>query len=147
MPVTFPDGTTAELLYAPDLALEELSVYPDAFAKGGPSACGLAVYATRYDPHGVWIRGDAPSLSLSPRTDPSLPCGKGLVPANPGTTSCIGSARGVFLSGARAAPTWTSRCWQSTCTGSRRPRACFSLRERLRSSCIRFGITAGRLYG
>jgi hypothetical protein len=60
MPVTFPDGTTAELVYTAGLKLEELSVNPDAFAEGGPSACGSPVYATRYDPHGGWIRGDAP---------------------------------------------------------------------------------------
>jgi Tol biopolymer transport system component len=60
MPVTFPDGTTAELVYPPELALQELSVYPDTFADGGPRQCGWSVHATRYDPHGGWIRGDEP---------------------------------------------------------------------------------------
>jgi hypothetical protein len=60
MPVTFPDGTTAELVYTPELRLEELSVYPDTFADAGPSECGAPVHATRYDPHEGWIRGDAP---------------------------------------------------------------------------------------
>jgi hypothetical protein len=60
MPVTFPDGTTAELVYAADLGLEELSVYPDTFAEGGPRACGWTVHATRYDPHLGWVTGDAP---------------------------------------------------------------------------------------
>ena len=60
MPVTFPDGTTAEFVYPRELALEELSVYPDTFADGGPSQCGWPVYATRYDPHAGWIRGEEP---------------------------------------------------------------------------------------
>lgn len=60
MPVTFPDGTTAELVYPPELGLEELSVYPDTFADGGRSGCGWSVSATRYDPLVGWVRGDAP---------------------------------------------------------------------------------------
>jgi hypothetical protein len=60
MPVTFPDGTTAELVYPPQLGLGELSVYPDAFADRGPRECGWSVSGTRYDPHAGWIGGDAP---------------------------------------------------------------------------------------
>jgi hypothetical protein len=60
MPVTFPDGTTAELVYPPALALEKLSVYPDTFADGGPRQCGWSVHATRYDPHVGWIGGAEP---------------------------------------------------------------------------------------
>jgi hypothetical protein len=60
MPVTFPDGTTAELVYPAELALEELSAYPDTFAEGGPRACGWPVHATRYDPHVGWITGQEP---------------------------------------------------------------------------------------
>jgi hypothetical protein len=60
MPVTFPDATTAELVYPPRLRLEELSVNPDTFVDPGPSECGSPVYASRYDPHEGWIRGEAP---------------------------------------------------------------------------------------
>ncbi|HEU4354817.1 MAG TPA: hypothetical protein VFT27_04440 [Actinomycetota bacterium] len=60
IPITFPDGTSAELVYPPELALETLSVYPDTFADGGPRACGHTVHATRYDPREGWIRGMAP---------------------------------------------------------------------------------------
>jgi len=60
MPVTFPDGTTAELVYPPELGLEDLSVYPYTFAEGGPSECGWSVSATRYDPLVEWVKGDAP---------------------------------------------------------------------------------------
>ena len=60
MPVTFPDGTAAQLVFPPELGLEDLSVYPDTYAEGGPKQCGFPVHATRYDPHGVWITGDAP---------------------------------------------------------------------------------------
>jgi hypothetical protein len=62
MPVTFPDGVRAELVYPPELALEELSVYPDTFAEGGPRVCGASVSATRYDPQGEdsWFIGHGP---------------------------------------------------------------------------------------
>jgi hypothetical protein len=62
MPVTFPDGTRAELVFPPDLALEKLNVYPDTFALGGPRTCGLPVYGTQHDPHGQrsWFVGKAP---------------------------------------------------------------------------------------
>ncbi|MCD6020452.1 MAG: hypothetical protein K0R20_162 [Actinomycetia bacterium] len=60
MPVTFPDGTTAEIVYPPDLRLEELSVYPDTYSEGGPEACGSTVHATRHDPLVGWIRGSEP---------------------------------------------------------------------------------------
>jgi hypothetical protein len=62
MPVTFPDGTTAQLVYPPELAIEGLSVYPDTYADGGPRDCGSSVSATRYDPHGEgdWYVGDRP---------------------------------------------------------------------------------------
>jgi hypothetical protein len=68
MPVTFPDGTTAELVYPPDLPLEELNVYPDTYALGGPRDCGLPVYATRHDLQGSWVAGDEP-LDEHVRTD------------------------------------------------------------------------------
>lgn len=60
MPVTFPEGTTAELHYPPSLRLEDLSVYPSTFAAEGPPACGHAVDATRHDPRAGWIRGEEP---------------------------------------------------------------------------------------
>lgn len=62
MPVTFPEGTTAELVYPPELALEKLSVYPDTYGEGGPRQCGWPVYATRYDPHIGWITGQDPLI-------------------------------------------------------------------------------------
>lgn len=60
MPVTFPDGTTAELVYPEPLELERLSVYPDTYAEGGPRECGVSVHATRYDPRLGWVTGDRP---------------------------------------------------------------------------------------
>ncbi|HET9725124.1 MAG TPA: hypothetical protein VFR44_14965 [Actinomycetota bacterium] len=60
MPVTFPDGTAAELVYPPELALETLNVYPDTFADGGPHGCGYPVHATRSDPQEGWISGTTP---------------------------------------------------------------------------------------
>lgn len=60
MPVTFPEGTTAELVYPPELALHRLNVSPDTYADGGPRACGWGVHATRHDPAAGWIRGSAP---------------------------------------------------------------------------------------
>jgi hypothetical protein len=60
MAVTFPDGTSAELVYPPALGLERLSVYPDTYAEGGPKRCGFPVHASRYDPRDVWITGEAP---------------------------------------------------------------------------------------
>lgn len=66
MPITFPDGGTAELDYPSDLRLERYGVYPDMFGRlrGSPDVCGWAVHATRYDPRGGWVRGDAPLDSL-----------------------------------------------------------------------------------
>ena len=61
MPITFPDGTTAELRYPPGLSFEEhVSVYPDTFAAGGPHACGSSVHATRHDPTEGWVTGTEP---------------------------------------------------------------------------------------
>lgn len=61
MPITFPDGTTAELRYPPELSLEErFSVYPDTFAAGGPQACGSSVHATRHDPKVGYVIGSEP---------------------------------------------------------------------------------------
>ncbi len=62
MPVTFPDGASAELVYPSELALEELSVYPDTYGllDGQSSSCGWPVHASRFDPRGGWVRGDGP---------------------------------------------------------------------------------------
>jgi hypothetical protein len=62
MPVTFPDGATAELVYPATLALERLSVYPDAFAalEGRSSSCDWPVHASRYDPRDGWLKGVEP---------------------------------------------------------------------------------------
>ena len=62
MPVTFADGTTADIVYPPELALEELSVYPDT-SIDGPEGCGWSISGTRYDPSVGWIRGDAPLVT------------------------------------------------------------------------------------
>ncbi len=59
MPVTFPDGTTAELTYPDRLALQDLNVYLGTYADG-PHGCGSQLDATRSDPHGGWLRGDSP---------------------------------------------------------------------------------------
>jgi len=72
MPITFPDGTTAELRYPPELSLEEqLSVYPDTFAAGGPQACGWSVHATRHDPTDGWVTGSEP-LAQFARADGTI---------------------------------------------------------------------------
>ena len=62
MPVTFPDGSTAELVYPSELGLEELSVapYTHGTLKQGSDPCGWPVDATRHDPHESWVSGDAP---------------------------------------------------------------------------------------
>ncbi|MEX1265112.1 MAG: hypothetical protein WEE66_14465 [Actinomycetota bacterium] len=62
MPITFPDGATAELVYPADLALEELNFYPDTYGvlDGKSSSCGWPVHASRYDPRGGWVRGEEP---------------------------------------------------------------------------------------
>ena len=62
MPVTFPDGATAELVYPATLALERLSVYPDAYAtlEGRSSSCDWPVHASRYDPRDGWLNGEEP---------------------------------------------------------------------------------------
>ncbi|HEX6209034.1 MAG TPA: hypothetical protein VF058_11845 [Actinomycetota bacterium] len=60
MPVIFPEGTRAELVYPSHLRLEELAVNPDTFATGGPKVCGYPVHATRHDPHDGWVRGEEP---------------------------------------------------------------------------------------
>jgi hypothetical protein len=44
MPVTFPDGTSAELVYPPELALESLSVYPNTQADLGSGSCSSDLY-------------------------------------------------------------------------------------------------------
>jgi hypothetical protein len=72
MPITFPDGTTAELRYPPELSFEEqVSVYPDTFAAGGPHTCGESVHATRHDPTDGWVVGSEP-LARFTRSDGSI---------------------------------------------------------------------------
>lgn len=39
MPVTFPDGSTAELVYPPELELERGLLTPEFFIEGGPHSC------------------------------------------------------------------------------------------------------------
>jgi hypothetical protein len=62
MPVTFPDGTRAELAYPPKLALERLSAYPDTYADDGSRDCGSSVSGTLHNPHGhsSWVVGETP---------------------------------------------------------------------------------------
>lgn len=64
MPVTFPDGTTAELVYPAGAALEAMSVAPATYADG-PQECGSSVGATRHDPQGGWVRGSAPLVEFA----------------------------------------------------------------------------------
>lgn len=72
MPITFPDGTTAELRYPPELSLEErFNAYPDTFAAGGPQACGSSVHATRHDPKVGYVIGSEP-LARFTRQDGSF---------------------------------------------------------------------------
>ncbi|MGZ8632102.1 MAG: hypothetical protein ACXWZF_14250 [Actinomycetota bacterium] len=62
MPITFPDGATAELVYPADLALEELNFYADTYGvlDGKSSSCGWPVHASPHDPRSGWVRGDEP---------------------------------------------------------------------------------------
>ena len=62
MPITFPDGTTAEAVYPSDLGLDGFNVYPDAYAnlEAGSGACGWPVHASRSDPREDWARGAGP---------------------------------------------------------------------------------------
>lgn len=71
MPITFPDGATAELVYPADLALESLNFYPDTYGvlDGKSSSCGWPVHASRYDPRGGWVRGDEPLDRVVTTTD------------------------------------------------------------------------------
>jgi hypothetical protein len=70
MPITFPDGATADLRYPSELGLERYGVYPDMYARldGSPDVCGWPVHATRYDPRGGWVRGERP-LDTAETTD------------------------------------------------------------------------------
>jgi len=61
MPVTFPDGTTAELLLPTSLPLEEFTVSPSTYVDGGgDSNCGVSLMATRQDPFINIVDGEAP---------------------------------------------------------------------------------------
>jgi hypothetical protein len=66
MPITFPNGVTAELAYADDLALEALHVHPSTFVEG-PGDCGQSLEATRHDPRGGWVTGAAPLRTFTRR--------------------------------------------------------------------------------
>jgi hypothetical protein len=59
MPVTFPDGATAEVVYDPKLRLAERGVWA-MFAANAPEGAGRAFIATQ-DDLGRWIAGTAPT--------------------------------------------------------------------------------------
>ena len=59
MPVTFPNGTTAEVVFDARAALHEMSASPRTYVDG-PGDCGWELNATRYDPHLGWVSGAAP---------------------------------------------------------------------------------------
>jgi len=69
MPITFPDGATAELVYPTELRLEGLNVYPDTYGvlDENSSSCGWPVHASRHDPRGGWLRGNQPIGGLEGR--------------------------------------------------------------------------------
>jgi hypothetical protein len=65
MPVTFPDGSTAEVVYPPELHLASMSVHP--FYSG---CNGDLNFFYRHDPRGTWYGGEGP-LSTYPGAESS----------------------------------------------------------------------------
>jgi hypothetical protein len=57
MPITFPDGSRAELAYPPQLNLHGLNVTPDGYLQLGQSGCGRSFIAARSDLRGEIWRG------------------------------------------------------------------------------------------
>jgi hypothetical protein len=60
LPVTFPDGSTAELLYAPELDIAGLGVTPYM------AGCGHEFGFTYYDPRGTMYHGSALETYIGP---------------------------------------------------------------------------------
>lgn len=60
MPITFPDGTTAEVVFPAWMKLGKEYVYPRAYVKGGPNECGQQIYFTRSEIVGSLIRKGPP---------------------------------------------------------------------------------------
>jgi hypothetical protein len=59
MPVTFPDGTTAEIRYPPGLKLAEMGVAPNTYGDLG-GYCGGNLLVRPYDAKGEIFEGEAP---------------------------------------------------------------------------------------
>jgi len=59
LPVTFPDGTTAELRYPPSLDLAGLGIYPSTYGSAAGS-CDGNILIRRYDAKGEIYAGDGP---------------------------------------------------------------------------------------
>jgi hypothetical protein len=59
MPVTFPDGTSAELVYPPELDLASLTVHPNTQADLGRGSCGWDLFIST-DQGAVGISGSEP---------------------------------------------------------------------------------------
>jgi hypothetical protein len=60
MSITFPDGTTAEIVFPAPLKLGTEYVFPLAYVKGGPRVCGGQVYLTRSEIVGSLITKEPP---------------------------------------------------------------------------------------
>lgn len=68
MPVAFPDGTTAEIVYSPELQLAEMGVVPNTtgLLEG---ACGSGFIFAPYDLHGEVFIGDQPLATFDSPTE------------------------------------------------------------------------------
>jgi hypothetical protein len=60
MPITFPDGTTAEVVYPATLDLGTDYVYPLAYVTGGPKECHQQMYFSRSEIAGSVITNEPP---------------------------------------------------------------------------------------
>jgi hypothetical protein len=60
MPITFPDGTMAELVYPATLELGTSYVHPGAFVRQRPKPCHPEVYFSRSEIVGNWTSPDPP---------------------------------------------------------------------------------------
>lgn len=71
LPVTFPDGSAAELVYPSDLDLASMGVRP--YIVG----CGRDFnFFYRHDPKGTWYDGDRPLETYTGAEQAKSPCGR-----------------------------------------------------------------------
>jgi hypothetical protein len=71
MPLTFPDGSTAELVYPSELELERSALVPAVYIEGGPRSCGPNVITSRSNLAGDVYEGDRPIATFeSARGEP-----------------------------------------------------------------------------